>query len=95
MAKGCTKSQVSTQSMCTHLTKYLLRRGFVAKASRTKIKPRLLFLQGTIGQGDVSFLLDTGAIHLFISPRVVEELGLQKTKANKPINVRFAKGKSH
>jgi hypothetical protein len=95
MAKGCTKPQVSTQNMRTHLTKHLLHGAFVAKASKTKPKPRLLFLQGTIGQHNVSFLLDIGAIHLLVSPRATKELGLQMTKASKPINVRFAKGKLH
>ncbi len=67
----------------------------MAKASKPKLNPRLLFLKGSIHDHDVSFLLDTSATHSFVSLRLAMELGLQLKESSKPIKVQFAKSKPH
>jgi len=42
IASGCTKPKVNTQSMHTHVAKHLLHVGFVAKASKTQTKAKLV-----------------------------------------------------
>lgn len=95
MSRGCTKSKVSAQNMRSHIGEHVLQGGFLAKANKPKLSPRLLFLKGSISQYDVSLLVDTGATHSFVSPRLAMELGLQMRESSKPIKVQFAKGKPH
>jgi len=45
LANGCTKPKVSLQSMCTFIVKDILHRHFIAKASRIKLNPSLLFFK--------------------------------------------------
>ena len=69
--------------------------GFVAKASSLNPRPGLLFLEAQINSKQVSCLVDTGATHSFMSPKLAKELGLATKEVSKPINVRFAKGEPH
>ena len=73
----------------------MLEGGFVAKASSLKPRPSLLYLEAQINGKNVSCLVDTGATHSFMSPKLARELGLPTRRAGKPINVRFAKGEPH
>ena len=78
----------------------MLEGGFVAKASSLKpssLKPRpsLLYLEAQIKRKNVSCLVDTGATHSFMSPKLARELGLPMRRAGKPINMRFAKGEPY
>ena len=73
----------------------MLEGGFVAKASSLKPRPSLLYLKAQINGKNVSCLVDTGATHSFMSPKLARELGLPTRRAGKPINVRFAKGEPH
>ena len=95
ISRGCTKPKVSAQGMRSHIEEHVLQGGFLAKANKPKLTPRLLFLKGSICKHDVALLLDTGATHSFISPRLAMELGLQLKESSKPIKVQFAKGKPH
>ena len=95
MAKDCSKPKVSLEDRRTLVTSHLLEGGFVAKASDSKLGSGLLFLKGVVGKSDHCFLLDTGATHSFISPEAAKRMGLPLSKASKPIQVRFARGKPH
>lgn len=95
ISRGCTKPKVSAQGMRSLIGEHVLQGVFLAKENKPKLSPRLLFLKGSIRKYDVSLLLDTGATHSFVSPRLVMELGLQLKESSKPIKVQFAKGKPH
>ena len=73
----------------------MLEGGFVAKASSLKPKPSLLYLEIQINGKNVSCLIDTGAMHFFMSPKLARELGLPTWRASKFIYMRFAKGEPH
>jgi clan AA aspartic protease (TIGR02281 family) len=73
----------------------MLEGGFVAKASSLKPRPGLLYLEAQINGKQVSYLVDTGATHSFMSPKLAKELGLPTKEVSKPINVPFAKGERH
>jgi hypothetical protein len=49
-----------------------------------------LYLEAQINGRDISWLVNTGAMHSFMSPKLVKELGLWMQKLSKPINMRFA-----
>ena len=87
------KVSVKTNRGCT--ADQMLEGGFVAKASSLKPRPSLLYLEAQINGRNVSCLVDTGATHSFMSPKLAKELGLPTGRAGKPINVRFAKGEPH
>ncbi|KAL3686374.1 hypothetical protein R1sor_008948 [Riccia sorocarpa] len=61
----------------------------------TKQSEGLLFLKGKVANQEVSFLVDTGATHSFMSPEVLRRTGLSATKVERPITVRFGQGKTH
>ena len=94
-AKDCSKPKVSLENRRILVTSHLLKGGFIAKASSSKLGGGLLFLKGVVGKSDNCFLLDTGATHSFVSPEAAKKMGLHFSKASKPIEVRFAKGKPH
>ena len=73
----------------------MLEGGFVAKASSLKPRPSLLYLEAQINGKIVSCLVDTGATHSFMSPKLARKLGLPTRRAGKPINVQSAKEKPH
>jgi hypothetical protein len=87
------KVSVETNRGCT--ADQMLEGGFMAKASSLKPRPNLLYLEAKINDRNVSCLVDTGATHSFMSPKLAKELGLPTGRAGKPINVWFAKGKPH
>ena len=91
----CPDRKVSTESSLACVADRMLEGGFVAKASSLKPRPGLLYFEAQIKGKDVSCLVDTGATHSFMSPKLARELGLQTRRASKPINVRFAKGEPH
>lgn len=91
----CPDKKVSTTASLACVEDRMLEGGFVAKASSLKPRPGLLFLEAQVKDKDVSCLVDTGATHSFMSPKLARELGLPLQKASKPINVRFAKGEPH
>ena len=91
----CPNKKVSVQDNLAGRANQMLEGGFVAKASSLKPRPSLLFLEAQIKGRDISCLIDTGATHSFMSPKLARELGLPAQKASKPINVRFAKGEPH
>jgi len=43
VTKDCTKSMVKIQSMHTYVVEFILLKDFVAKVSKTKLSPNLLF----------------------------------------------------
>ena len=86
---------MSTKASHVCVADRMLEGGFVAKASSLKPRPSLLYLEAQINGKNVSCLVDTGATHSFMSPKLARELGLPTWRAGKPINVRFAKGEPH
>ena len=52
-------------------------------------------LEAQINGKNVSCLVDIGATHSFMSPKLAKEFDLPMQTVGKPINVRFAKGKPH
>ena len=86
-------NKVSTKSSHVCVADQMLEGGFVAKASSLKPRPSLLYLEAQINGKNVSCLVDTRAMHSFMSPKLARELGLPMQRAGKPINMRFAKGK--
>ena len=91
----CPDNKVSAKASHVCAADQMLEGGFVAKASSLKPRPSLLYLEAQINGKNVSCLVDTGATHSFMSPKLAKELGLLTQKAGKPINVRFAKGEPH
>ena len=91
----CPNNKVSTKASHVCAADRMLEGGFVAKASSLKPRPSLLYLEAQINGKNVSCLVDTGATHSFMSPKLARELGLPTRRAGKPINVRFAKGEPH
>ena len=88
----CPDNKVSTEASHVCAADRMLEGGFVAKASSLKPRPSLLYLEAQINGKNVSCLVDTGAMHSFMSPKLARELGLPTQRAGKSINVRFAKG---
>ena len=91
----CPDNKVSSKASHVCAVDRMLEGGFVAKASSLKPRPSLLYLEAQINGKNVSCLVDTGATHSFMSPKLARELGLPTRRAGKPINVRFAKGEPH
>ena len=91
----CPNNKVSTKASHVCAADRMLEGGFVAKASSLKPRPSFLYLEAQINGKNVSCLVDTGATHSFMSPKLARELGLPTQRAGKPINVRFAKGEPH
>ncbi|KAL3692137.1 hypothetical protein R1sor_005788 [Riccia sorocarpa] len=73
----------------------LLNGGLEVTMRVTKQSEGLLFLKGKVANQEVSFLVDTGATHSFMSPEVLRRMGLSATKVERPITVRFGQGKTH
>ena len=92
---NCPGNKVSTKASHVCVVDRILEGGFVAKASSLKPRPSLLYIKAQINGKNVSCLVDTGAMHSFMSPKLTRELGLPTRRAGKPINVRFAKGEPH
>ena len=92
---NCPDNKVSTETSHVCAADQMLEGGFVAKVSSLKLRPSLLYLEAQINGKNVSCLIDTGAIHSFMSPKLARELGLPMWRAGKPINVRFANGEPH
>ena len=91
----CPDNKVSTKASYVCAIDRMLEGGFVAKASSLKPKPSLLYQKAQINGKNVSCLVDTGATHSFMSPKLARELGLPTQRMGKPINVRFAKDKPY
>ena len=91
--KDCSKA-ISASTPSERL-KPFLGGGFVAKANLwiryTKPGSRFIFLQGQIHGQHIAMLVDTRVSYSFISPRMVESLGLLPMEVDNPIKVRFAK----
>ena len=68
---------------------------FSTSASSLKPRPSFLYLKAQINGQNVSSLVNTGAKHSFMSPKLARELGLPRWRTSKPINVQFVKDKSH
>jgi hypothetical protein len=92
---ACPNNKVSVKINRGYTADQMLEGGFVAKANNLKPRPNLLFLETKINGQNVLCLVDTGATHFFMSPKLAKELGLPTGRADKPINVRFAKGEPH
>jgi hypothetical protein len=60
---------------------------FLAKASVAKLGSNLMLLKCKVGTNMVLCLLDLGAMHSFVKPSVVEQLGWIIMKVAKPIKV--------
>lgn len=73
----------------------ILEGGFLTKVSSLKPKPSFLYLEAQIDGKHVSCLVDTGATHSFMSPKLTKELDLTTRRADKPIDIWFAKDKLH
>ncbi len=54
----------------------MLEDGFVVQANNLKPRPSLLYLNAQINRNNVLSLVDTEAIHSFISPKLARDLGL-------------------
>lgn len=87
------KINVKTNRVCA--TNQVLEGGFVAKASSLKSRPNHLYINAKINGQNVSCLVDTMAMHYFMSPKLAKELGLPMRRAGMSINMRFAKDKPH
>ena len=93
--EDCLDNMVSTKASHICVDDRMLEGGFVAKASNLKPKPSLLYLEARINGKNVSRLVDIGAMHSFMNPKLAKQLGLPMWRAGKPINVWFAKGEPY
>ena len=91
----CPDNKVSTKASHVCAADRMLERRFVAKTSSLKPRPSLLYLEAQINGKNVSCLVDIGATHSFMNPKLARKLGLLTWRVGKPINVQFAKGEPY
>ena len=95
LSSGVLQQQGECQANHVCTGDQMIEGGFVAKASSLKAKLRFLYLNAQINGKNVSCLVIPGPTHSFMSPSLAKELGLPARRVDKPIYVRFAKGKPH
>ena len=80
----CPDNKVSTKTSHVCAADRMLEGGFEAKASSLKPRPSLLYLEAQINGKNVSCLVDIGATHSFMSPKLARDLGLPTRRAGSP-----------
>lgn len=86
--------KLSNWSMNVFVVKYLSECDLEITLRIMIKNTRLMFLKSHISDHEIIFLVDTMAIHSFMSLVLEKELNLSTYKANKLIQVRFINGKS-
>jgi hypothetical protein len=80
----CPDNKVSVKTNRGCIADKMLEGGFVAKASSLKPKLTILYLEAKINGRNVSCLVDTGATHSFMSPKLAKESKWSRGPSHRP-----------